>query len=131
MNTRVLVYWWPDLDLSDWSDHNRERLRVAFRLYVHSLGYRVGVHSVQSPIQLAEWLSKEADPYSWHHDCNGKDASFLLWSNLQPTDIRFLDGALLKVGDGALIEVDNTEVEHRTPPPLNPERWLVRSHYWY
>jgi len=36
-------------------------------------------------------------------------------------------GELLEALDGAVVLIDDLEVEHRTPWPLDPKRWLIRA----
>lgn len=127
--SRVLAYWQPTVDLSDGSDPNRERLNAQFLARLSTLGYETTVQSVHTPAGLKEWLDSDENAFQWHQDCGGIDARFIVWSNLQPTEVRFSDGEILAANDGAIILIDNLECEHRTPPPLHPERWLVRSDY--
>ncbi len=124
--TRVLTYWIPQANLLDQSDENEQRVRGEFQALLDSLDYPVGVQSVHPPYSLAQWYMNNA---IWHQDCGPEDAAFIIWSNVQPTEVRYMDGRLFQASDGAVIFVNNLEVEHRTPMPLNPARWLARSGY--
>jgi hypothetical protein len=128
-NTRVLGYWQPSIDLTDESYVSHHEIGKEFKTFVSSLGYQITLQSLHSPTEIAEWLQRQSDTLTYHRDCNGAEAKFIVWSNVQPTEIQFENGELLKAEDGAIILVDNLEVLHRTPSPINPKRWLVRSGY--
>jgi hypothetical protein len=129
VNTRVLGYWQPDADLTDESEENHNRIAEQFKSFVKSLGHEIKIHSVHSPADIVEWIAENKGILEWHQD--GTDTidheNLVMWSNLQPMEVRFFDGTLLKAEDGAVILIDNLEVEHRMPQPIHPDRWLVRS----
>lgn len=124
--TRVLTHWLPDADLSDQSEENRQRVWDEFQELINRLRHPVEVQSVHPPRSLILWYQNNTH---WHQDCGPEDAQFIVWSNVQPTEVRFMDGTLIAAEDGAVILINNLEAEHRTPTPLHPDRWLARSEY--
>lgn len=125
--TKVLSYWQPQANLADYSNKNRELIRDQFHLYL-SIAHEIEItnQSIHSPIQLKDWAYSQSD---WHQDDNGINRKFIVWSNIQPTDFIFLDGHMLEAKNGAVIIINNLEGNHRTPMPLNPKRWLIRTDY--
>lgn len=122
--TRVLQNWSPPLDLHDHSIDNQTALGKLFVLCLRTLRYPVTIQSIHSP--SSEWKGN----FDWHQDCSGEDGEFIVWSNVGPTEARFLnDGMFLKAHDCDMILIKNLEVEHRTTSPVPDGRWLVRSNY--
>jgi hypothetical protein len=128
MFTKALTYWQPNLDLSDESPENHNRLWDQFRNEVLRLGHTAIRHSIDSPSELIQWANTAGRSFDWHQDCGGVEKRFLLWSNVQPSDILLPDGMLMEVIDGAIIRIDNREVHHRTPSPVHPRRWLIHAY---
>lgn len=127
MITRVLGYWQPSIDLDDYSNFGREAVGNEFKSRLEHLGgYKITIQSIHSPLELIQWYRNTT---GWHKDENDINKEFIVWSNVQPTDILFKDNSMLASKNGAIILISNLEVVHRTPTPLNPKRWLVRTDY--
>lgn len=132
--TRVLGYWQPSTNLEDYSNNNKDLVIQQFQL--HLFFYFVietKIQSIHSPDNFLNWPK---DLANWHQDgdaIDGKfvaaDERFVVWSNVQPTDILFKDNSMLETKNGAIILISNLEVVHKTPTPLNPKRWLIRTDY--
>ena len=131
MNTRVLSYWQPDADLADESDENKTLVGQQFQQFIGPLWQ---VRSIHAPRDLAEWVP-EIGTWKWHQDYNDRwgdyakrKEQFVLWTNVQPVEVRFIDsGELLEASDGAVVLIADLEVEHRTPWPLDPKRCFIRA----
>ena len=124
--TRVLDYWNPLAHLNNYSNKNKDYIITEFLVHLNLIGIKTTIQSIHSPDNFLNWPE---DLKNWHRDENDIDKEFIVWSNVQSIDILFNDNSMLAARDGAIILVNNLEVLHRTPMPINSKRWLVRSNY--
>lgn len=67
----------------------------------------------------------------WHHDeqVYGGDG-ILLWSNVDPTEIRLPDGQIVRPEPNEIVAFSNSKLTHRMPKVLSgKERWFVRNSF--
>lgn len=75
-------------------------------------------------------------PLSWHQDCGGTESALIVWSNVNPTQVRLKKtGLILPTKPGVVYLIDNQACEHRAPPDVDrtPDRYFLRTRftpYW-
>lgn len=66
----------------------------------------------------------------WHHDGAGAYDSLLLWSNVDPTEIRLADRTIVRPEPGEVAVVMNELVEHRMPKVVGANRQFARISFF-
>lgn len=64
----------------------------------------------------------------WHNDGGLPDMAMVVWSNREQTEVRLKDGTILRADPGDVMLINNSIVEHRTPPKLSEDRWFFRRY---
>ena len=115
--TRVLFNWKPRV-----LDHTLgERLRRR----LHRAGF--ATHRFCVEVRDPEVNKQQnAAAQGWHQDAIGSRLMLVMWANVRPTEVRFLDDSLLEVHDNDVLLVDNDEVWHRAPDD-QAGRWFLRT----
>jgi hypothetical protein len=116
--TQILANWTPEV-------FSVEYLEEHFpRVVADLIGpYKATYLSIRKPETERQFLGEISQ---WHND-GGENECFMLWSNVCPTEVKFLNGELLKVSDGDIVLVNNLEVLHRRPEVATGiDRWFIR-----
>ena len=120
--------------------HKERRTCVLFnwkpRKLDHSLGERLRKRLIRAGLATHKFCVEVRDPevnqqqnaraQGWHQDAVGSRLMLVMWSNIRPTEVRYLDGSRLQLRDGDVLLVNNDEVWHRAPED-QADRWFLRT----
>lgn len=120
--------------------NEHRRTRVVFnwrpRKLDHTLGERLRRRLIRVGLVAHPYTVEVRDPdvnkqqnavaQGWHRDSVGSRLMLVMWSNIRPTEVQFLDRSLLQLRDGDVLLVDNDEVWHRAPEDQSG-RWFLRT----
>lgn len=111
--TRILTNWQP-------SRLDRKTIESEIEiLIVRIFGHFGGTCTIRTPdCRLSDNVRE------FHVDA--LDSAMIIWSSNSTTEIRYHNGRMFQSEDGDVIWVDHSEVLHRTPQVVKPNRWLVR-----
>jgi len=64
---------------------------------------------------------------SWHVDCFGHPLYIIMWSNVDPTELRVRGTEVIETAQpGDVVLINNKNMEHRYPPNARRDRMFVR-----
>lgn len=120
--------------------NTEKRTRVLFnwkpRVLDHTLGTRLRRRLIRAGLATHPFVVEVRDPevnaqqnaraQGWHQDAVGSRLMLVMWSNVRPTEIRFIGGGFLRCREGDVVLVNNDEVWHRAPED-QADRWFLRT----